>query len=109
LAIGAGALMDAKVPRRSHSAEFKQKVCGEIRAGRIGRREAQRTYRLSDNLLQTWLARFDAESKMRRTRAASGTVQARKRSSYENRIAILERKVGELTMALERTSPRGRG
>ena len=101
--------MNTKIARRIHSAEFKQKVCGEIRSGQLGRREAQRTYRLSDNLLQTWLARFDAESKTRRARAVSGTAQASKRSSYENLIAILERKVGELTMALERKSPRSRG
>jgi transposase len=100
--------MNKKIPRRSHSAEFKQKVCGEIRSGQLGRREAQRTYRLSDNLLQTWLARFDAEPKMQRARALCGAARPAKRSEYKDRIASLERKVGELTMALERRSPRAR-
>jgi transposase len=101
--------MNTKIPRRSHSAEFKQRICGEIRSGRIGRREAQRTYRLSDNLLHTWLARFDADSKMQRTRALPHDARATKRSSCKDRIAVLERKVGELAMVLERRSPLLRG
>jgi transposase len=100
--------MNTKFPRRSHSAEFKQKVCGEIRSGRLGRREAQRSYRLSDNLLQTWLARFDTEPKMQRTRDLP-PARTTKRSSCKDRIAVLERKVGELAMAFERRSPRIRG
>jgi transposase len=101
--------MNAKLLRRSHSAEFKQKVCAEIRSGRLGRREAQRTYRLSDNLLQTWLARFDADPKRPRTHAHSPTGRGTRRSSCKDRIAVLERKVGELAMALERRAPRIRG
>jgi transposase len=100
--------MNTKSPHRSHSAEFKQKVCGEIRSGRLGRREAQRTYRLSDNLLQTWLARFDANSKPQRSRPLFPVARTTKRSSRKDRIAVLERKVSELARMLER-SPRIRG
>lgn len=92
---------DASSPRRRHSAEFKQKVCAEIRSGVLGRRAAQRTYELSDNLLQSWLARYDLE---RRARPGVGEGVAGRGASpagYEEQIAMLERKVGQLTMALE--------
>lgn len=45
---------------RRHSPHFKFQLCTDIRTGVMGRREAQRTYKLSANLIQTWLAQYDA-------------------------------------------------
>lgn len=44
---------------RRYSTSFKVQVCLEIRAGLIGRREAQRAYGLSGGLIHLWLCRFD--------------------------------------------------
>jgi len=45
---------------RRHSPHFKFQLCSYIRAGVVGRRDAQRTCKLSANLIQTWLAQYDA-------------------------------------------------
>jgi transposase len=47
-----------KVNRR-HTLEFKVRLCQEIRSGAVGRREAGRRYRLSDQLVHHWLQDFD--------------------------------------------------
>ena len=39
--------------------QFKLQLCRDIRGGVIGRREAQRTYSVSANLIQFWLTQFD--------------------------------------------------
>jgi hypothetical protein len=44
---------------RRHSLQFKLQVCSDIRSGKLGRREAQRAWRLSPKLLQVWLGRYD--------------------------------------------------
>lgn len=92
--------MTHKTPPRRHSTEFKLQLCRDIRSGAIGRREAQRVYRLSDNLIHSWLARYDANA------LPAGPSQRepvrRTPGEYEARIAALERKVGQLTMELER-------
>ena len=90
---------------RRHSTEFKQKVCTEIRSGVVGRREAQRLYRLSDNLIHAWLIQFDAAVQASVTPVASATAPAVHRETFEQKIAALERKVGQLTMALDEHRP----
>jgi transposase-like protein len=47
--------MSSRGSYRRHSGEFKLQLCADIRAGKVGRREALRTYGLSANLLQMWL------------------------------------------------------
>jgi transposase len=91
-----------RAPYRRHSAEFKSQLCRDIRSGALGRREAQKKFALSDNLIQLWLARYDSERDrdLPETRAVDPTRMA----IYEDRIAALERKVGQLTMALEQRS-----
>ncbi|MBQ0942287.1 hypothetical protein KAK07_02940 [Ideonella sp. 4Y16] len=42
-------------PYRRHSAQFKLQLCQEIRSGGLGRRDAQKKYSLSANLIQLWL------------------------------------------------------
>ena len=84
--------------QRHHPDAFKREVCHQIRSGLIGRREAQRRYALSDNLLQIWLARYDGA----RPRPKASTHFDRSlHAACERRIALLERKVGQLTLALE--------
>ena len=92
----------ARRPHRRHPQEFKQQVCREIREGRLGRRAAAKVYGLSDNLLQQWLARYDLE------RAGGGRTGTQALAHCEQRIEALERKVGQLTMALEECECRHR-
>ena len=90
--------MTSRTPARRHDAEFKLQLCRDIRSGAIGRREAQRLYRLSDNLIHRWLAQYDAKERQ----APAPPPPASSHAEYEAKIAVLERKVGQLTMALER-------
>jgi transposase len=90
---------------RRHSTEFKQKVCTEIRSGVVGRREAQRLYRLSDNLIHAWLSRFDTAARTPVTQVVGATASAAQHETFAGKIAALERKVGQLTMALEEHRP----
>lgn len=87
--------MSARGPYRSHSPQFKVQLCTDIRSGKIGRREAQREYRISANLVQFWLTQYD-RGELDAEEAAAATV-----AEYEARIAALERKVGQLTMELD--------
>ncbi len=52
--------MTSRGPYRQHSTPFKlQLFCRDIRAGIIGRRNAQRNQNISANLIQLWLTQFD--------------------------------------------------
>ncbi|MBD9528183.1 transposase, partial [Paracoccus sp. PAR01] len=51
--------MTSRGPYRRHSTPFKPQLCQDIRAGVIGRRDAQRTHQISANLIQLWLTQFD--------------------------------------------------
>jgi len=42
----------SRSPYRRHALQLKLQVCQEIRSGQISRREAQRKYVLSANLIQ---------------------------------------------------------
>ncbi|BEP68471.1 MULTISPECIES: transposase [unclassified Variovorax] len=87
--------MSARGPYRRHSAQFKLQLCQEIRSGALGRRDAQRKYTLSANLIQMWLTQFD------RGELSNEEAEAAVVADYEAKIAALERKVGQLTMELE--------
>ena len=67
----------------------------DIRAGVIGRRDAQRAHHISANLIHIWLTQFD------RGELTSEEAKASVIAEYETRIAALERKVGQLTMELD--------
>lgn len=82
-------------PYRRHSPQFKLQLCSDIRAGTIGRKEAQRKYTLSANLVQLWLTQYD------RGELDAEEVEATLVTEYEAKIAALERKVGQLTMELD--------
>ncbi len=94
--------MAIRGPYRRHSPRFKLQLCSDIRSGKIGRREAAKTYALSTNLLQLWLSQYD-RGELSNEEAAAHLVD-----EYEAKIAALERKVGQLTMELDllKKSPR---
>jgi hypothetical protein len=52
--------MNMRGAYRRHTARFKLQLCQDIRSGVIGRRDAQRTYKVSANLIQHWLTQFGA-------------------------------------------------
>jgi len=87
--------MASRGPYRRHSTPFKLQLCQDIRAGVIGRRDAQRTHQISANLIQLWLTQFD------RGELTSEEAEASVIAEDEARIAALERKVGQLTMELD--------
>lgn len=87
--------MSSRGPYRRHSAQFKLQLCHDIRSGTLGRRDAQRKYTLSANLIQMWLTQFD------RGELSNEEAEASVVADYEAKIAALERKVGQLTMELE--------
>lgn len=87
--------MSSRGPYRRHSAQFKLHLCHEIRTGGLGRRDAQKKYSLSANLIQLWLKQYD------RGELDGEEVEATVVADYEAKIAALERKVGQLTMELD--------
>ncbi|WP_244426464.1 hypothetical protein, partial [Rhizobium sp. PDO1-076] len=88
-------LMKSRGPYRRHSTPFKLQLCQDIRNGVIGRRDAQRTYGVSANLIQLWLTQFD-RGELNDEEAEASVI-----AEYEAHIAALERKVGQLTMELD--------
>ena len=87
--------MKSRGPYRRHSTPFKLQLCQDIRNGVIGRRDAQRTYGVSANLIQLWLTQFD-RGELNDEEAEASVI-----AEYEAQIAALERKVGQLTMELD--------
>jgi transposase len=87
--------MKSRGPYRRHSTPFKLQLCQDIRNGVIGRRDAQRTYSVSANLIQLWLTQFD-RGELNDEEAEASVI-----AEYEAHIAALERKVGQLTMELD--------
>jgi transposase len=86
--------MKSRGPYRRHSTPFKLQLCQDIRNGVIGRRDAQRTYGVSSNLIQLWLTQFD-RGELNDEEAEASVI-----AEYEAQIAALERK-GQLTMELD--------
>ena len=87
--------MKSRGPYRRHSTPFKLQLCHDIRNGVIGRRDAQRTYGVSANLIQLWLTQFD-RGELNDEEAEASVI-----AEYEAHIAALERKVGQLTVELD--------
>src|SRR5260364_310182 len=84
---------------RRHSPQFKLPLCADIRHGKIGRREAMRTYPISANRIQLWLSQYD-RGELNAEEAAAITI-----SEYEAKIAALERTVGQLMMEVGLLNP----
>lgn len=87
--------MSSKGIYRRHSPQFKLQLCSDIRSGKLGRREARRTYEISASLIQLWLSQYD-RGELNVEEVAAATI-----SDYEVKIAALERKVGQLTMEID--------
>ncbi len=87
--------MSSRGPYRRHSPQFKLQLCNDIRSGALARREAQKKYSLSANLIQLWLTQYD------RGELDREKVEASVLADYEAKIAALERKVGQLTMEFD--------
>ena len=51
--------MTSRGSYRRHSMPLRLQLCQDIRAGVLGRRDAQRSHNLSANLIQLWLTQFD--------------------------------------------------
>ena len=83
--------MASRSPYRRRSPQFKLQLCQEIRSGALGRRDAQKKYSLSANLVQLSLTQYD------RGEFDGEEIEA-VLADYEAKIAFLERKVGQLTM-----------
>jgi transposase-like protein len=80
--------------RRQHSAEFKAKVVLQVLSGEKTASETCRTHKLNVNVLNRWRKEFVEQASSIFERG--GVAQA-----DEQRIAELERLVGQLTMQLE--------
>ena len=78
--------------RRKFGAEFKRRVVEEVKGGVVTMAQAIRQYELSSNLIYRWMdqyehGRFDN--------------QPTEQGALENKIAELERKVGQQAMEIE--------
>jgi len=70
--------MSSRGPYWRHAAQFKLQLRQDIRSGELGRRDAQKKYSLSANLIQIWLTQFDnGELTGEEVEALSATVHAR--------------------------------
>ena len=79
--------MSSRGPYRRHSAQFKLQLCHNIRSGILGRRDAQRKYALSANLIQTWLTQFDrGSSGARRPRPLLWLITKRRSQPWSARL-----------------------
>jgi transposase-like protein len=87
--------MSPRGPYRRHSPQFKLQICSDIRSALISRRDAQKQYNISANLVQLWLTQYD------RGELDGEEVEATVVAEYETKIAALERKVGQLTMEID--------
>lgn len=82
------------VNRRQYSAEFKAKVVLEVLSGEKTPSEVCRTHKLNMNVLARWRKEFVEQAPSIFERDAQN-------SQEQQRIAELERLVGQLTMKLE--------
>ncbi len=79
--------------RRTHPPDFKAKVVMEILSGEMTTLEASRKYRIKDSLLYRWKSEF-----WERLPQIYGEKQDLEGRRKDEKIAELERKVGQLTM-----------
>lgn len=75
--------------RRKFGKDFKRKVVEEVRSGLLTATQAMKQYDLSSNLVYRWMDRYE-HGKLDN--------EPTDRGALENKIAELERKVGQLAM-----------
>lgn len=76
---------------RKHSLEFKCRVITEVKENNVGVTELARRYRVSPSLIRIWIQKFESGE----YETYSKTLREVR---LENRIAMLERKIGQLTV-----------
>jgi transposase len=86
---------------RSFGSEFKRQIAKEFIDGRPGLHELARRHSLSRNLIRLWIRKYEAGE------FNDELAEAVHAAEYEHKIAELERKVGQLTMEVDR-SKKGR-
>ena len=74
---------------RRFGREFKRQVVEEVKSGLLTKAQASRQYQVVEGLLHKWVADYD-HGKFDNDPTETGAL--------ENRIAALERKVGQLTL-----------
>lgn len=79
-------------PRRKFNNDFKRRVVEEIQTGVLRTAQAIRQYELSSNLVYRWMDEYD-HGKLENEPTQTG--------AFENKIAELERKVGQQAMEIE--------
>lgn len=77
---------------RKFGVEFKRRVVEEVRGGVLTMAQAIRQYELSSNLIYSWMDRYE-HGKLDNAPSEQGAL--------ENKIAELERKVGQQAMEIE--------
>lgn len=80
--------------RRQHTAEFKAKVVLQVLSGEKTSSELCRAHKLNPNVLNRWRKEFLEQAPSIFERGEAG-------SEHEQKIAELERLVGQLTVQLE--------
>ena len=78
--------------RRKFGVEFKRRVIEEVRGGILTMAQAIRQYELSSNLIYRWMDHYE-HGKLDN--------QPTEQGAFENKIAELERKVGQQAMEIE--------
>ena len=78
--------------RRKFGVEFKRRVIEEVRGGVVTMAQAIRQYELSSNLIYRWMDHYE-HGKLDN--------QPTEQGGFENKIAELERKVGQQAMEIE--------
>ena len=90
---------------RTYSIEFKRAVVQQFLAGEISLLGLAKQHRVGRNLIRLWLVKYEA-GEFNEEAAMAASLE-----EYEARIAMLERKVGQLTMendVLKKTLPSSR-
>jgi transposase-like protein len=78
--------------KRKFAVEFKRRVTEEVRGGILTMAQAIRQYELSSNLIYRWMDQYE-HGKLDNAPTQQGAL--------ENKIAELERKVGQQAMEIE--------
>lgn len=77
---------------RQFTSEFKRQVVEEIKSGLITKAQAARQYQISDGLIYNWIDHYDH---------GKYDNEPTKIGAFENKIAALERKVGQQALEID--------
>ena len=92
-----------KRARRTFSTEFKRRVVEEFLGGHVSQAQLCRQHELSPTMLREWRRKYEAGE----YDGPDPTAVTQRKRELEQRIAELERKIGQLTMENEVLQKRG--